>query len=345
MKKILIIAVLTLALLWWLLLPIPGRHGSVPITVHRGSSVHAIADSLYSHRIVNSRSLFIALLKVEGFTHKIKSGTYSFMAGGGVFNAAHALSNGVPIVFAVLIPEGLTIEQTACRMSSVPGINEAEFIRLCYDSTVVSRTLPVSAPSLEGFLFPDTYEFGEGTTPLDAIRRMTGRFKTRWSQLDSAALGHDQDLLKVVTMASIVEKEAVLASERPRIAGVFYNRLSQGIPLGADPTVRYIFKKFSGPLYADELNYSSPYNTRRSRGLPPGPICSPGIASLQAAITPLRTNELYFVAKWDGSGAHDFSTTNEEHNRKKLLIRMKNRRRLDGSVPELRSDNDGAGSR
>jgi len=344
MKKILLIAALILALFWWFLFPIPGSHRPVTITVHRGSSVHTIADSLYRHRIINSRPAFIVLLKLEGFTHKIKSGNYSFMTGEGVFSAVHSLRDGTPIVFAIMIPEGLTVEQIASRMSSVPGIDESEFIRLCYDSAVAASNLPVSASSLEGFLFPDTYEFSDGTTALEAVRRMTARFKARWSQIDSAAPEHDRDLLRVVTMASIIEKEAVLAAERPRIAGVFYNRLRLNIALGADPTVRYIFKKFNGPLYANELNYDSPYNTRRCRGLPPGPICSPGIASLRAAIMPLRTNELYFVAKWDGSGEHDFSVTNEEHNRKKLLIRMKNRRRLDasGAIPGVQSDIGGA---
>jgi UPF0755 protein len=133
---------------------------------------------------------------------------------------------------------------------------------------------------------------------------------------------------EIIILASIVEKEAVLAEERPRIAGVFYNRLALRQPLGADPTVRYALKKFSGPLTFADLNVASPYNTRRFTGLPPGPICSPGRASLIAAMSPMRTNELYFVARWDGSGAHEFSVTNEEHSRKKLTIRYQNEKRL-----------------
>ena len=129
---------------------------------------------------------------------------------------------------------------------------------------------------------------------------------------------------EAVTLASIVEKEAEVAAERPRIAGVFINRLEKRMPLGADPTVRYIFRKFDGPLLASELNAASPYNTRKYAGLPPGPICSPGLASLKATVSPLKTNELYFVAKWDGSGEHEFSVTNEEHGRKKIAIRFKN---------------------
>jgi UPF0755 protein len=133
---------------------------------------------------------------------------------------------------------------------------------------------------------------------------------------------------EIVILASIVEKEAALAEERPRIAGVFSNRLAVRLPLGADPTVRYALKKFSGPLLFQDLNIASRYNTRRYAGLPPGPICSPGQASLIAAMSPMRTNELYFVARWDGSGAHDFSVTNEEHSRKKIAIRYRNEKRL-----------------
>jgi UPF0755 protein len=133
---------------------------------------------------------------------------------------------------------------------------------------------------------------------------------------------------QIVIVASIVEKEAVLGAERPRIAGVFFNRLRLGLPLGADPTVRYIFRKWSGPLYMSELNSPSAYNTRRNKGLPPGPICSPGRASLAAAVSPLQTNELYFVAKWDGSGGHEFSLTYEDHVRKTYSIRRNNEQRL-----------------
>ena len=133
---------------------------------------------------------------------------------------------------------------------------------------------------------------------------------------------------QTVVLASIIEKEAVVESERPRISAVFHNRLNKGMPLGADPTVRYIFKKFSGPLLVSELKNRSPYNTRIFAGLPPGPICSPGLASLKAALLPVESRELYFVAKWDGSGAHDFSLTYEEHNRKKETIQRFNQQRI-----------------
>jgi UPF0755 protein len=133
---------------------------------------------------------------------------------------------------------------------------------------------------------------------------------------------------QVVILASIVEKEATLDEERGRIAGVFHNRLRLGYPLGADPTVRYALRKFSGPLRVSELNSRHPYNTRVHRGLPPGPICSPGLGSLEAAACPAETKDLYFVARWDGSGGHDFSRTLAEHERKKRLIRRQNAERI-----------------
>jgi UPF0755 protein len=132
---------------------------------------------------------------------------------------------------------------------------------------------------------------------------------------------------ETVILASIIEKEDELASERPLISGVFHNRLKKGIPLGADPTTRYILGKFSGPLFASDLSLQSPYNTRLHAGLPPGPICSPGLASLTAALCPQQTTMLFFVARWDGSGSHDFSMTNAEHSRKKDAILRSNEQR------------------
>jgi len=192
----------------------------------------------------------------------------------------------------------------------------------------VCRALGISAASLEGYLFPDTYRFSPDAGCRDVIERMVHRFHSVYESIPfDSGIEQEYTRHQIVTMASIVEKEATVAGERPRIAGVFFNRLRKGYPLGADPTVRYALRKFSGPLRVSELKTPSPYNTRRFAGLPPGPICSPGRGSLNAAASPLETRELYFVAKWDGSGEHDFSKTNAEHERKKKAIRRRNQLR------------------
>ena len=313
----------------YVLFPRPGTHQKVTIVVHRGCTSHALADSLARHDIITWQPAFLAWLECCGASRRIHAGKYTFVRRAGAIAAVHELASVLPNETVVTIPEGLTIEQTAAKIAASLPLDTTEFIGLCRDSTLARTIGPTGAASLEGFLFPDTYAFIEGTTPSEIIRRMVGRFRQKWAAIDSASFSaRALTELQIVTLASIVEREAAVAAERPRIAGVFYNRLRGKMPLGADPTVRYIFRKFNGPLLAGELNVASPYNTRKYAGLPPGPICSPGLASMRAAVSPLRTNELYFVAKWDGSGEHEFSVTNDEHGRKKMAIRYKNQLRL-----------------
>jgi UPF0755 protein len=162
----------------------------------------------------------------------------------------------------------------------------------------------------------------EKYTAAVVIRRMVARFNEVFATVEwDPAIKEKYTPHQIMTVASIVEKEATLASERGRIAGVFHNRLRKGWPLGADPTVRYIFRRFDGPLYVSQLNSDSPYNTRKFAGLPPGPICSPGLGAIKASAKPDSTEDMFFVALWDGSGAHYFSKTNAEHDKMKLKVR------------------------
>jgi UPF0755 protein len=202
-------------------------------------------------------------------------------------------------------------------------IDSLEFVRECGDTTVLRAHAP-GVPSVEGYLFPDTYRFPPDAAPRDIIRRMTAHFEEMTATLPAVETSAGKPALsrhEYVILASIIEREAEVAEERARISGVFHNRLAKKIPLGADPTIRYALRKFNGPLLVSELAMNTPYNTRLHTDLPPGPICSPGLASLSAAMVPMQTKDLYFVAKWDGSGTHDFSQTNEEHSRKKNEIR------------------------
>jgi len=257
-----------------------------------------------------------------------QAGRFVFYVNEGAVSAAQKLLHAEPVEVAVTIPEGLTIEQTALLFHNALNIDTLEFDSLCAQADFIQK-LEVDAPSLEGYLFPDTYRFSEDVTATDIIRRMIAHFNESFKTIAQPPEGQSQlSKNQVVILASIIEKEAVVESERPRISAVFHNRLKKGMPLGADPTVRYIFKKYSGPLLVSELKSRSPYNTRVFAGLPPGPICSPGLASLQAALMPAESRELYFVAKWDGSGAHDFSLTYVEHNKKKETIQRLNRQRV-----------------
>ncbi len=302
---------------------------SVPVIIERGMGPRHVADTLAALGIVKSSKALYYWLRYAGISDKIQAGRFTFIRGEGAVSAADRLLKAEVTERTLFVQEGLTIEQTASKVASQADIDSAEFVRLCNDSAFVA-TLGIQAKTLEGYLFPDTYRFPEnGVTSEMVIRRMAARFKEACAGLLwSKRVKDAYDLHKVVTLASIVEKEATLPAERGRIAGVFHNRLRKGWPLGADPTVRYIYRKFSGPLLVSELNSPSPYNTRRFTGLPPGPICSPGLGAIQASANPDSTEDMFFVALWDGSGAHDFSVTNEEHDRKKLKIRKENEIRV-----------------
>jgi len=328
---------------WYLFLPLPVEHISVDIIIPRNATVRQVADSLRLHKVVTSKRALLLYLKITEMERKIQAGKASFRIGDGVINAAVHMTKAVMIERSVTIPEGLTIEQTARRIHEIfPAIDTTKFAAFCYDSVLIKK-LKVNAPTLEGYLFPETYRFSETVTERDIIIKMVHSFESCYESLiPDSVLITKLSKSQLITIASIVEREATLASEQPRIAAVFHNRVRIGYPLGADPTVRYALKKFNGPLTVSDLNTSSPYNTRKYTGIPPGPICSPGKGALQAALAPMNTKDLYFVAKWNGSGAHDFSLTNEEHNRKKLLIRQQNQQRLktkkDTVTPEVKSD-------
>ena len=331
-KKIMIMIILMLLLCagagYYVLFPVRAAGTPVDIRVNHGASLRSIASALEKRKVITWAPVLIAWMKFRGMEKHFQAGRFIFYENEGAVSAARKLLHAQPIEVAVTIPEGLTIEQNALLFHNVLKIDTAEFDSLCSDTGFI-RELDVDALTLEGYLFPDTYHFSEDVTPADIIRRMVAHFDESFRTLVQQLSGQSHlSKSQIVVLASIIEKEAVVESERPRISAVFHNRLNKGMPLGADPTVRYIFKKYSGPLLVSELKNRSPYNTRIFAGLPPGPICSPGLASLQAALSPVESRELYFVAKWDGSGAHDFSLTYEDHNRKKETIQRLNQRRI-----------------
>ncbi|MBD3320069.1 MAG: endolytic transglycosylase MltG [Chitinivibrionales bacterium] len=312
------------------LYPVGPSCGNIEIIIEPGEPLESVAARMQHKGIIKSSMMLRVWMKLTGKDTRVKAGKCMFQKNEGIISASRKLLDARPVELSVTIREGLIIEQTAQAIAEVFHIDTAEFISLCRSDSFISR-FSISSGTLEGYLFPDTYRFPENVDAASIISRMLDRFEEVYGSLDfSEEISSQYSMHEIVTMASIVEKEATLPEERPRIAGVFYNRLRLGYPLGADPTVRYLLRKFSGPLRVSELNTKSPYNTRKYPGLPPGPICSPGAGSLQAAVSPSDTRELYFVAKWDGTGAHDFSHTGAEHERKKRRIRRMNEQRKKG---------------
>ena len=228
------------------------------------------------------------------------------------------LASGKNAVRKVTIPEGrASWEIPAYLKKAFPDLNEDRWNKLVQDPKF-AQSLGVDANSLEGYLLPDTYPFAIDADEETIIRQMvTANLKVRDEMKNKpgskwATLGNWH---KVLTLASVVEEETGKPDERFLIAGVFHNRLEIGMPLGADPTVRFIFRNLTGPIYKSQLNSDSPYNTRKFKGLMPGPISNPGRKAIEAALFPADTKALYFVAKDDGSGTHFFSSTLSDHNK------------------------------
>lgn len=299
----------------------------VEIRVLPGSSLKDVQEQLVATGVIRRPGVFRWAAYLTRKERKIQAGRYLFLRGESVAAVLDKLASGEIDYTRVVIPEGLMLKEIAAVLQAETEIDSVVFMELAFDDSVRAHH-GIEAPSLEGYLFPDTYLFSWPLTPGIVIDRMVHRFREVYTDAvaalaDSAGLGENE----VVTLASIVQAEAVYDSEMPRIAAVYHNRLERGWRLEADPTVAYALGGVRRRLYYKDLRAVSPYNTYRVRGLPPGPICSPGRAAILAAVQPLEGSEdLYFVA--DGTGRHYFSKTLREH-----LIAKE--RVADGGVPWL----------
>lgn len=282
-----------------------------------GQSVRSVARQLVSEGRIPSWSgpLFRAVARARGLDRHIHAGFFRMRERMSVWAAIDVLSAPAEAGIRMTLPEGRTCRDLAGILRQTQLADSAVFASLCRNADS-ARKLGIPAGAMEGYLFPDTYLFGGGESPMDIARAMHRRYlEVVKASVDSSSpvwrqLGQNG----VVTLASIVEREAAVRSEAPKIAGVFWSRLQQGIPLGADPTVRYALGKFTGPLTKSDLAVQSPYNTRVYAGLPPGPIANPGRDALRAALHPDTSGGLlYFVAKDDGSREHFFAHDLNEH--------------------------------
>src|SRR5690242_5436365 len=287
-------------------------HGApVRVIVPRGASFGQAADSLASTGVIGSRKLFTLYGRLTGGDRNIKPGTYLLKHGTPWTAIISALNGGHGLVNTVTIPEGWTISQIAPALAKTLKVPVDSVTAAVRDTAMLAR-LDIPNSTLEGYLFPDTYAFPIGTTARQAVREMVYSFERRWRPAwDSAATAMKINRNDLVTMASIVEKEARVPEERPVIAAVYYNRLRRGMLLQADPTVQYALGHHVGRVLYKDLAIQSPYNTYVNKGLPPGPIASPGVASLAAAANPANVQYLYFVATPDGH--HEFRMTSEQH--------------------------------
>ncbi|MGB6031343.1 MAG: endolytic transglycosylase MltG [Bacteroidota bacterium] len=282
--------------------------------ISKGEHFSEVMDSLESQGIIRNRSMFEVVAMLFGGTSSLKVGKYIFESGASNAHIFQTLrSGGGNQLIHVTVLEGTFARTQARIFAKAVGIDSSRYIRNVYDSSF-ARALGIEASTLEGYLLPETYAFTWQQDEGQIIRALFGHFEEFFGDsLRKRADEMGMTVHEVMTLASIVEGEAILNEERPIISGVYHNRLRRGMRLEADPTIQFILP--DGPrrlLYAD-LEIDNPYNTYRNRGLPPGPVNNPGKASILAALYPAQHNYLYFVA--NGKGGHWFSRSYEEHRR------------------------------
>ncbi len=298
---------------------------TVRVVVPAGASLRSAADSLERAGVINSSRLFRWYAAIGGRDRSIQAGTYALQPGQPWKDVLQALTDGSGVMLSVTIPEGFDLRKITPRLAQQLQVPE-DSVRAAVRDSAWRAERGVTAQTLEGYLFPDTYSFAAGTTAREAVATLLQRFDAVWQPAWDAraqALGltrHD-----VVTMASLVEKEARVGEERPTIAAVYWNRVKLGMLLQADPTVQYALPAHVDRVLFVHLEVESPYNTYRYPGLPPGPIASPGAASIEASLFPDSVSYLYFVAHPDGH--HEFRNTFAEHQQAIQMVRREARRR------------------
>jgi UPF0755 protein len=295
------------------------------VTIPQGASFAAAAESLESAGVLGSPRLFRLYASATQRDRDIKAGTYLLEPGLSWSELIDALTAGRGIEHSVTIPEGLALRDIVPLLARTTGA-PVESLWVAARDSAARRRLEIPTTDLEGYLFPDTYRFMYGTGAREAVRELVRRFDDVWQPAwDARAAELGMTRHEIITLASIVEKEARLAEERPVISAVYHNRLRQSMPLQADPTVQYAIGEHRTRVLYKDLKIDSPYNTYRNRGLPPGPISSPGRASIEAALYPANVPYRYFVAHPDGH--HEFRVTFEEHTAARRLVQRRRPRR------------------
>jgi UPF0755 protein len=317
----LLVAVFALFLVLFLHYFYPER-GTEPVRVmiEEGDSTSLIADKLYHNGVITSASIFRFMAWLQGRQGRLKAGHYVLTTGmhyGEVFSLLEA---GPNYEDRLVIPEGLTVSATAERVAESTGVSEKEFLEAASSGDYGVEMIPAAnRDNLEGFLFPKTYDVPADFTAREIVEVLLNQFEKEVASLDwtrAEKLGVTP--YQVITIASMIEKEAVLDEERPLVAAVIYNRLRKNMLLQIDATVQYALPQWKEKLTYEDLKVPSPYNTYLNKGVPPAPICSPGLASIEAALSPAEVDYLYYVAS--GGGRHFFTSNYEEFLRVKKEV-------------------------
>ena len=296
--------------------------GVITVRIPKGKTVKEITGILSEKNIVKSDRSFMLAVRSLGYEKDIQAGNLVLHEPKTNLRLINQLVNGMPELIKITVLEGWTIYKVSKILENTMGIHHDKVISLCMNKRFI-RSLGIKAPTLEGFLFPETYYFVETESPRTILQRMVSEYQDHISddiRNRIRELGFSE--LQLITLASIIEGEAIYDDERKNISSVYHNRLHKGMRLQADPTIQYIIKDGPRRLLNKDLNIVSPYNTYLNEGLPIGPINNPGLQSIIAALYPSETEYIYFVAK--GDGYHTFSITQKEHNfAKRKLNRLR----------------------
>jgi len=318
--------VFTVQFMHFLIVPAHSAGILQTINIPAGASFKKVSDILANKHISEDQSNLKLLAYLMGATHRIKYGEYLLSGSMRPITILEKLLNGEVVLHRVTIPEGYTDEEIAKMLHEKGLLQDTKgFLFLTKDKVFIAG-LGISANSLEGFLYPDTYEFSKGLYPKEIIKKMVGQFKLIYTpKMQKRAKEIGMTTLQVIILASMIEKETSSPSERYLISGVFHNRLKIGMRLQSDPTVIYAFHLTNSRITRKELRTKNPYNTYRIKGLPPGPICNPGKESIVAALYPANINYLYFVSK--NNGTHAFSKTLKKHD---YYVNLYQRKKTEG---------------
>ncbi len=300
--------------------PYRGYEGERFVEVQRGMSSRDIARLLSQRGVVRSPWAFLAVRAVHPRA-RLQAGEYQFNTKQTPWQVFDKIRRGDIFYEEITVPEGSNLFDVAAVLGQSDTVKPEAFLKAAADPRSI-RDLDPLAPNLEGYLFPSTYRVTHKTTARQLCQMMTGEFRKQWLAVGGPA--QKANAHQVVTLASLVEKETAVPSERPLVAAVFRNRMERGIPLQCDPTTIYVAlleNRYRGVIHRSDLASTNAYNTYAHSGLPPGPIANPGITSLQAGLQPADADFLYFVAKPNGAGSHQFSATLAEHERAVLAFR------------------------
>ncbi|WP_128103252.1 endolytic transglycosylase MltG [Paenibacillus sp. DCT19] len=311
---------------WNMMRPLEASTEPIVFEIKSGTGTSKIAEQLQQEGLIRSGLAFKGYLKWKKQGSNFMAGTYSMNPGVSYEEIVNKLNNGEVVpeeMVKFTIPEGYTVLQMADKLSEEGIVDREEFIKLANDPSAfdvdIIKDVPVDEELryvLEGYLFPETYELKKDSSTHDVMQRMLEEFQTRVNSipdLEKELQEKNLSLHELLTIASLVEREVVVDAERPLVAGVIYNRIHQDMKLEIDATVQYLLDKPKARLLFKDLKVESPYNTYLNKGLPPGPIASPSLPSIQAALQPEASEYLFYVTKKDGSSGHLFAKTYKEH--------------------------------